>query len=47
LSTNTSGKSYGLAFVVPVVFTAYTESAACKALSDKLAQLITEVTGAK
>ncbi len=47
LSANTSGKSYGLAFVVPVVFSAYTESAACKALSDKLAQLIIEVTEVK
>lgn len=43
LSATTSGKSVGFAFIIPVLFLADTEKGACKALSDKIGQLIIEI----
>jgi hypothetical protein len=40
VSVNSSGKSIGFAFIVPIVFVAYTELDACKALAVELGQII-------
>jgi len=46
LSTVTSGRSVGFAFVVPIVFVAYTEKDACKALAAELGRLLIDATEA-
>lgn len=40
LSVKSSGRSIGFAFVVPVVFVAYTEREACKSLAIELGKLL-------
>jgi len=44
LSTTTSGKSFGFAFVFPIIFLAYTEKDACEALSAELGRLLIDAT---
>jgi hypothetical protein len=44
LSTTTSGRSFGFAFGIPIIFVAYTEKDACEALSAELGRLLIETS---
>jgi len=44
LSASTSGRSFGFAFIVPIVFLAQTETEGCKALAAELGQLLVGTT---
>jgi hypothetical protein len=45
LSVKSSGRSLAFAFVVPVIFVAYTEREACKALAIELSRLLIDKPG--
>jgi len=46
LSATASGKSFGFAVIVPVLFIARTESEACNALAAELGKIIDSTAGA-
>ena len=45
LSTTTTGKSFGAALGIPILFLAYTEDDACRAMASELVRLLTGVSG--
>lgn len=47
LSVSSSGKSFGLGVIIPIVFTAYTEEDACEVLAIELAKIFSDEAGTK
>ena len=47
LSAKTAGKSFGFAFVIPILFMADTEKGACKELAAEIGHLLNDATDAK